>query len=182
MKTHSPAEERNQERGWGGGWGGVAGRMSRGKGFSSTERELPPGSLRVAVRPSLVQEPQEGWAGGRGAEEWLQNLIPVVASRIHRHLRWTWNEKEDFLGGPVVKNLPGSAGDASSIPHQETKIPHVVGQLSPHGTTRETSHHEETSRTPQLRPKAAKLINTFFLMKRAVFFTTQIITMVWSLT
>ena len=82
------------------------------------------------------------------------------------------HEKGDFPVGPVVKNLPGSAGDASSIPHWETKIPQVVGQLSPHGITRETSHHEETSCTPQLRPKSAKLINTFFFKKRAVLYVT----------
>ena len=31
----------------------------------------------------------------------------------------------DFPGGPVVKNLPSNAGDAGSIPGQETKIPHA---------------------------------------------------------
>ena len=33
----------------------------------------------------------------------------------------------DFPGGPVVKNLPFTAGDVGSIPGQQTKIPHVVG-------------------------------------------------------
>ena len=37
----------------------------------------------------------------------------------------------DFPGGPMVKNLPTNAGDASSIPGQRTKIPHVMEQLSP---------------------------------------------------
>ena len=37
----------------------------------------------------------------------------------------------DFPGGPVVKNLPSNAGDAGSIPGQETKIPHAEEQLSP---------------------------------------------------
>ena len=41
----------------------------------------------------------------------------------------------DFPGGPVVKNLPYNAGDMGSIPGQGTKIPHVVGQLSPRTTT-----------------------------------------------
>ena len=40
-------------------------------------------------------------------------------------------------GGPVVKNLPSSAGDASSIPGQGTKIPHAAGQLSLHTATTE---------------------------------------------
>ena len=37
----------------------------------------------------------------------------------------------DFLGGPVVKNLPFSTGDVGSIPGWGTKILHVTGQLSP---------------------------------------------------
>ena len=37
----------------------------------------------------------------------------------------------DFLGGPVVKNLPSNAGDVGSIPGGGTKIPHAMGQLSP---------------------------------------------------
>ena len=36
----------------------------------------------------------------------------------------------DFPGGPVVKNLPCNAGDASLIPGLGTKIPHAAGQLS----------------------------------------------------
>ena len=43
----------------------------------------------------------------------------------------------DFPGGPVVKNPPSNAGDTGSIPGQGTKIPHVVGQLSPCATTTE---------------------------------------------
>ena len=43
----------------------------------------------------------------------------------------------DFPGGPVVKNLPSKAGDMGSIPSRGTKIPHAVGQLSPHASTRE---------------------------------------------
>ena len=36
----------------------------------------------------------------------------------------------DFPGGPMVKNLPCNAGNASSIPGRGTKISHVVKQLS----------------------------------------------------
>ena len=32
------------------------------------------------------------------------------------------------------QNPPSNAGDAGSIPGQGTKIPHAVGQLSPHAT------------------------------------------------
>ena len=44
----------------------------------------------------------------------------------------------DFPGGPVVKSLPSSAGSVGSIPGQGTKIPHAMGQISPHNTTTET--------------------------------------------
>ena len=40
--------------------------------------------------------------------------------------------KRDFLGGPMVKNPPSSAGDSGSIPGRGIKIPHAAGQLS-HG-------------------------------------------------
>ena len=36
-------------------------------------------------------------------------------------------ETRDFPGGPVVKNLPCSAEDLSSIPGQGTKIPDHSG-------------------------------------------------------
>ena len=32
----------------------------------------------------------------------------------------------DFPGCPVVKDLPSSAGDTSSIPVQGSKIPHAL--------------------------------------------------------
>ena len=43
----------------------------------------------------------------------------------------------DFPGGPVVKNLPSSAGDMGSISGQGTKIPGAAEQLSLRTTTRE---------------------------------------------
>ena len=46
----------------------------------------------------------------------------------------------DFLGGPVVKNLPSNAGDVGSIPVRGTKIPHAMGQLSPRAATTEPPH------------------------------------------
>ena len=48
----------------------------------------------------------------------------------------TW----DFPGGPMVKNLPYNAGDTGSIPGQGTKIPHAMGQLSPHTPQLLSSH------------------------------------------
>ena len=37
----------------------------------------------------------------------------------------------------MVKNPPFNAGDVGSIPSQGTKIPHAMGQLSPHTATTE---------------------------------------------
>ena len=37
----------------------------------------------------------------------------------------------------MVKNLPSNEGDVGLIPGQGTKIPHAMGQLSPHTTTTE---------------------------------------------
>ena len=36
-----------------------------------------------------------------------------------------------FPPGPVVENLPSSAGDVGLIPGRGTKIPHTMGQLRP---------------------------------------------------
>ena len=56
----------------------------------------------------------------------------------------------NFPGGPVVKNLPSNAGDIGSIPHQETKIPHAVGQLSPCAKTPELVSLNERAHGLQL--------------------------------
>ena len=53
-----------------------------------------------------------------------------------------WGKKQkptekDFPGGPVVGNSPSRAGDTCSIPGQETKIPHAMGQLGSSAATRE---------------------------------------------
>ena len=43
----------------------------------------------------------------------------------------TWEQNLwDFPGGPVVETPPTNAGDEGSIPGQETKISHAVGQVS----------------------------------------------------
>ena len=53
----------------------------------------------------------------------------------------------DFFGGPAVKNLPCSAGDAGLIPGQGTKVPHAVEQLgSRTGTIEPTCHNEDPMR------------------------------------
>ena len=54
-------------------------------------------------------------------------------------------KKEDVgtCGGPVLKNLLFNAGHVGSIPSQGIKIPHVMGQVSPHVAIREGICHNE---------------------------------------
>ena len=46
----------------------------------------------------------------------------------------------DFPGGPGVKNPPCRAGVEGSISGRASKIPHVLGQLSPRLATTEPVH------------------------------------------
>ena len=43
--------------------------------------------------------------------------LPITEIRLFR----------DFPGGPVVKDLPSSAGDTGPIPVQGSKVPHAQG-------------------------------------------------------
>ena len=54
------------------------------------------------------------------------------------HIRKTRFKKKlrDFLGGPVVMNLPSNSGDTGSIPGRRIKIPHAVGQVNSCATTK----------------------------------------------
>ena len=48
--------------------------------------------------------------------------------------------------GLALKSLPCNAGDAGSIPGQQTKVPHAAEKLSPSTTTTEPAHsgvHEQ---------------------------------------
>ena len=55
--------------------------------------------------------------------------------------------KEGLMGTSL--NPPSNVGDASSIPGQGTKIPHIAGQLSPHATSREPMHHNDDPAQPK---------------------------------
>ena len=61
----------------------------------------------------------------------------------------------DFPGGPVVKNLPSSAGNTGSSPGRGTKIPHAAGQVSPRARTTELARLNERARVQQLRSPRA---------------------------
>ena len=75
-------------------------------------------------------------------------------SKDLKYLKWSWEKKtkhfifpdfktyfRDFPGGSVVKNLPCSTRDMSSIPGQGAKIAHATGQVSPHVTAK-TQHSQ----------------------------------------
>ena len=64
-------------------------------------------------------------------------LISKNAGVLHL-LQW---QISDFPGGPGVKPLASSAGDAGLIPGWGANIPHAAGKLSQHTTTREFMHH-----------------------------------------
>ena len=64
----------------------------------------------------------------------------------------------DFSGGPVVKNLSCNAGDAGSIPGQETKIPHAAGQLNSCAATTEPTC--SGAHAPQLESPRATTTET----------------------
>ena len=52
----------------------------------------------------------------------------------------------------MIKNPPSNAGYTGSIPGLETKIPHAVGQLSPHAPTIELTHLNESPCTTTTEP------------------------------
>ena len=62
---------------------------------------------------------------------------------------------QDFLGGPVAKNLPFYTGDVVSIPGYGTKIPHTSGQLSSHAATAKPTHSRAHVSQPEKPPHAA---------------------------
>ena len=52
-------------------------------------------------------------------------------------------KKNDFPGGPLVKNPPSNTGDTDLIPGQGTKIPHARGSTKP-------TYHNSRACTMQL--------------------------------
>ena len=67
-------------------------------------------------------------------KEWMNERL---LENVDRYME-EWRE---LPGGPVVKNLPSSAGDVGSIPDQGTKIPHAVGQLNLCAASTESASH-----------------------------------------
>ena len=52
----------------------------------------------------------------------------------------------------MVKNLPSNVGDVGSISGRATKIPHVIGQLSPHAKTTEPAPQLENPHAATTEP------------------------------
>ena len=85
-----------------------------------------------------------------GRQTWGQTAMPSdsstvtwASSPVHSSLDFLIGKagvKEDFPGGPVVGNLPSSAGDVVFLPGQGTKTPHSAGQLSTHASTAAERH------------------------------------------
>ena len=101
---------------------------------------------------------------GHGGRTW-EEVQRSKGAWGKRNERMAW----DFLGGPVVKNLPCNVGDAGLIPSQGIKILralHVVEQLSSHAITteptaresapQERSHMTQQSCMPQPRFNTTK--------------------------
>ena len=76
-----------------------------------------------------------------------------------------------FPGGPVVKNPPSNEGDLSSIPGQETKIPHAMEQPSPSAATREPKCCNEDPAQPKFlnkKDRESSKISTVFVRRKKV--------------
>ena len=72
----------------------------------------------------------------------------------------------DILGGPVVKNLSSNVGDMGSIPGLGTNIPHTIGQLSRHVTTREDCTLQQRVHMLRQRPSTVKKKKNVFFFPR----------------
>ena len=72
-------------------------------------------------------------------------------------------KSKDFPGGPVVKNPPSNAGDASSIPSGGIKIPHAMGQLGLQAETIEPTYsraHAPQHEKPRACATTGKILHT----------------------
>ena len=62
---------------------------------------------------------------------WSVTLLLMLCSFSSAHLLKILKTSWDIPGGPLVKNLPCSAGDVGLILGLEIKITHAIGQLRP---------------------------------------------------
>ena len=67
----------------------------------------------------------------------------LVRSQDGNKAAGRWSEEVSMeYGGPVFKNPSSNSGDMCLMPGQGTKLPCVVGQLSPCNHTNEPVHHD----------------------------------------
>ena len=69
-----------------------------------------------------------GWAGSNTG--WIDEMALEGLGFSPRNRLGKNNYFRNFPGGPGMKNLPSTVGDAALIPGQGTKIPRATGQLS----------------------------------------------------
>ena len=67
--------------------------------------------------------------------DWELCLHPLVFLSPYEAAVTSQDRSRGLPGGPLGKNLPGNAGEVSSIPDQETKIPRAAEQRSLRATT-----------------------------------------------
>ena len=75
-----------------------------------------------------------------GIKDKKKSLYCIRFRKKGKKAHYSESKGRDFLGGPVVKNLPSNAGDGGSIPGGGTKNPYATGQLSLCASTREPTH------------------------------------------
>ena len=82
-----------------------------------------PAKYQLVARPSPLPQNIHTALSTEPVLQKSQDAQPIAVSLIKIQI------PGDFSGGPVVKNLPSNAVDASSIPRQRTEMAHAVGQL-----------------------------------------------------
>ena len=83
--------------------------------------------------------PGVGCRGGPRGQSHRRLSHPRIIRSQEARIRRSWGR--DFPGGPVVENMLSNAGDVSSIPGWEAKIPHAVEQLSPRAEAKPVCHN-----------------------------------------
>ena len=87
-------------------------------------------------------------------------ILPYSMALVHDRLPELKDSLGDLPGGSVIKNPPSNAEDVGSIPGRGTKIPHALGQPSPHSTGREQlrcpKEEAERRNSEKILPAAAR--------------------------
>ena len=90
----------------------------------------------LAVSHTLDQWMQPSWHTHFGLEKPYTNTH-LSLPRVLTYRSCKIEKQQGLPWWSSGKNLPVNAGDTSSIPGLGTKMPHAMGQISPHTTTTE---------------------------------------------